>query len=134
MEIESKEEMVLLEKYKILIEQEEKTENKIIVPEKYVRLHPLVKLTKERVSNVKRYSDPLLRVHYGKMLFMLVSPATLSRAATILNTIVLELEKRGFVIRAGENENSTPVTQLVFDNQTIKIQLRELTKIEKNPG
>lgn len=133
LEIKEKQEIEMMEKYKTLIEFEQQPENKITVPDKVARLHPIVKLTKERVSNVKRYSDPLLRVHYGKIFFMLVSPATLSRATRILNTIVLELEKRGFVIRMAENENSPPVTQLVFDNQTMKIQLRELTKIEKKP-
>lgn len=133
LEIEEKQEIEMMERYISLIEFEQQPENKITVPDKFARLHPLVKLTKERVSNVKRYSDPLLRVHYGKIFFMLVSPATLGRATRILNTIVLELEKRGFVIRLGENENSPPVTKLVFDNQTIKIQLRELTKIEKKP-
>ena len=132
-EIKEKQEIEMMGRYKTLIEFEQQPENKIIVPEKVARLHPLVKLTKERVSNVKRYSDPILRVHYGKIFFMLVSPATISRATKILNTIVLEFEKRGFVIKMGENENSPPITQLVFDNQTMKIQLRELTKIEKKP-
>ena len=133
LEIEEKQEIELLERYKKLIELEENPENKIIVPEKISRLHPLVSMTKETVLLNKNHYDKFLRVYRGKILFMLVTPDTLNRATRILNTIVLELEKRGFVIRPGENEDSAPVTQLVFDNQTIKIQLRELTKIEKKP-
>ncbi|HCY78070.1 MAG TPA: hypothetical protein DHV28_19360 [Ignavibacteriales bacterium] len=131
LEIEEKQEIEILEKYKKLIELEANPENKIVVPEKYARLHPLVSMTKEGVLLSKNHYDKFLRVHHGKILFMLVTPNTLNRATRILNTLVLELEKRGFVIRPGENEDSTPVTLLVFDNQTIKIQLRELTKIEK---
>lgn len=52
-EIETRDENILQEKYILLIEHEEKPENKIVVPEKYARLHPLVSLTKDRVSKVK---------------------------------------------------------------------------------
>lgn len=64
---------------------------------------------------------------------MVVTPESLNRATRILNTLVLELEKRRFEVRTGPDENHSPETKLYFDNQTIKIQLRELTKIEKKP-
>ncbi len=131
LEIEEKQEVELLERYKKLIELEENPENKIVVPEKIARLHPLVNLTKEYISKAREgYYDDFFRVHRGKIFNTVITKNTVQRAILILNTLVIELEKRGFVIQTARNEDDWVETKILFDGQIIKIELRELSKFE----
>lgn len=131
LEIEVKEKIELLERYKKLIELEENPENKIVVPEKISRLHPLVNLTKEYISKAREgYYDDFFRVHRGKIFNTVLTKNTAQRAILILNTLVIELEKRGFVIQTARNEEDWVETKILFDGQIIKIELRELSKFE----
>ncbi|MBE0538789.1 MAG: hypothetical protein IH620_03680 [Ignavibacterium sp.] len=131
LEIEEKQKIELLEKYKKLIELEENPENKIVVPEKISRLHPLVKLTKDYISKAREgYYDDFFRVHRGKIFNTVITQSTLNRAILIMNTLVIELEKRGFVIQTARNDEDWVETKILFDGQIIKIELRELSKFE----
>jgi len=132
LEIEVKEKIELLEKYKKLIELEENPENKIIVSDKIGRYHPIAKLTKESIlkDRVSIY-DPFLRVHRGKVFNLTVSPDTLNRAILILNTFLVEVEKRGFIIRTARDETDWAETKIVFEDQVFEIELREIAKIER---
>lgn len=131
LEIEVKKKIELLERYDKLITMEEDLENKITVPHKIGRYHPIAKLTKEGIlkDRVSIY-DPFLRVHRGKVFNLTVSPNTVNRATLILNTFLVELEKRGFIIRTAHDETDWAETKIVFEDQFFEIELREIAKIE----
>lgn len=130
-EIKPKVEKQILDRYKKFIEFEERPENKIVVPANVARLHPLVKLTKDALKNERKgFYDEFLRVLRGRIFKLIITPNTFNRSILILNTLVIELEKRGFVIQTSRNDDDWIETKILFDKQIIEIEFRELSKYE----
>ena len=130
LKIEKKEENILSDKYRTLIEQEENPDNKIIVKKKLTQEHFLIKKTRE-ILKTAHLDNGLLRIWREEILNISVSPKNLSRALRIFNTLLFELEKRGFIISIDKNYHDRPVTTLLFDGISVDIELRELLRIER---
>jgi hypothetical protein len=81
-----------------LIENEKDPANKIIVQEKRGSTHILIRRTEQSLEKSYRYSGMLCSQQAEDILKILVSPNAKGRAFRILNTIILELEKRGYLI------------------------------------
>ena len=131
MKIEGKEENELLEKYKSLIEQEENPANKIVVKNRYARDHPLVDKTRQLLRLERKDSDGMLRIIMRDALNIAVTPENLSRALRIMNALIYELEKRNFVVKTKIGYHRLPEIILIFDEQEIEIDMREVMKITK---
>jgi len=131
METETIEENILQEKYKNLIEMEEKLENKILVKDRIIKEHPLVSNARRLLLEGGKDSDGMLRIIRGEALNISVTPNNLNRALRILNTLILELEKRGFIVKASSNYQNRVQTILYFDEVDIEIDLRELMKYSR---
>lgn len=133
LKIKNKKENELSEKYRLLIEQEENPNNKIEVKDKLKKAHPLVYQARELLLD----SDGKMRMTRTKALNISVSPVNLKRSLRILNTLILELEKRRFIVKAMSNYHGRAQTMLYYDDQDIEIDLRELTKytrVKKESG
>jgi hypothetical protein len=81
--------------------------------------------------NVKPDSDGLIRRMRSEILSIAVSPKNLSRAFNIMNTLLKELEQRGFQIKIEMNYHGRNETFAVSDGQKIQIELRETLKMNK---
>lgn len=131
LEIKEKKEKEILERYQKLIEFENLPENKITVPERVTRLHPLVQQTKEMFSKARvGYRDDFIRMHRGICFNLIVTKNTYKRSIPILNTLLLELEKRGFKIQIPKDESEWVSSKILYDNFIYEIELRELSKYE----
>lgn len=131
LEIKEKPTKEILEQYKKLIDLENLDENRIVVPEKVTRLHPLVQLLKEAfVTSKEGYRDSFLSVPHSRNFYLLVTQNTLKRAIIILNTLVVELEKRGFKIIVPKEEDNRLFNQVAFGDLIYEIELREISKTE----
>jgi hypothetical protein len=81
-----------------LIENEKDPANKIIVQEKRGSTHILIRRTEQSLEKSYRYSNMLCSQQEEDILKILVSPNEKVRAFRILNTIIYELEKRGYLL------------------------------------
>ena len=61
-----------------------------------------------------------------------MSPKNLNRAFNIMNTLIKELEKRGFQIRIEMNYHERNETYAILDGQKIQIELRETLRMNKS--
>jgi hypothetical protein len=106
-----------------LIEEERKDENKIIVPQKYVRYHEIItNIRKENeVNPTKKHSaNSAIRATFD----IRVQNPTFDRALRIFDTLMKELEKRGYTIitKKVDREKNTYV---VINGVELKIILSE---------
>lgn len=102
------------------IEKEEK--NKIVVPDKVGKYHPLIRST--RKINQGNHDSYKLSINVQK--------ASLTRAYKIFNCLIQELEKRGYKVEIliGSYETQTVVNVL---GQQLKIKMFERQKKKINP-
>lgn len=91
-------EFEISEEVNALIEKEKNPANKIIVQEKRGSTHILIRRTEQSLEKSYRYSGMVCSQQAEDILKILVSPNAKGRAFRILNTIILELEKRGYLI------------------------------------
>jgi len=131
LKIEKKPDYPIDEKYKLLIEKEKDPFYKIKVTKKLGLLHPLIARTKNVLGNQRPDSDGLIRRVRSEILAVAVSPKNLSRAFNIMNTLLKELEQRGFQSKIEMNYHGRNETFTIKDNQKIKIELRETLKMSK---
>lgn len=90
--------LIISEEAQKRIEEEKLPINKIIVPEKGIRTHSLVEKTKLCLQPSYRYDQFLSsRADEDDIFNITVSKEELGRAFRILNTILRELEKRGYL-------------------------------------
>jgi hypothetical protein len=102
---------------------EARPENRLSVPERVDRFHPLIRQTREglRGSREASTSDP--RRHRSPRLDVEVAPGSVRRALRVLDTLIKALIARGFTVRAGEN--GSPKTVITIEGVEIQIRLEE---------
>lgn len=105
-----------------LIENENLEENKISVPKKISKYHILVKqfLNSHKVKYAR--SELAIKVSSGR----------LKRAARIFNTLIVELENRGYVVKINK-DGWNPKTLVIMRGQEIELRLIEPNKKILNP-
>lgn len=128
LKVKINEEKELSDKYRLLIEQEENPNNRIVVKDKMIKGHPLINQARLLLIAQGKDFNGMLRIIRGDALNVSVSPQNLKRALRILSTLIIELERRGFSVKAETNYLGRPKTVIYFDDQDIEIDLRELTK------
>jgi len=77
---------------------ETKPENKIIVPERINKFHPLVIQTREVIEKFELKKDEIFSTRHADSLTIRISKALLPRACRILHTIIEEAKKRLFKV------------------------------------
>jgi hypothetical protein len=92
------------------------------------KVHPLLNQARLLLLAQGKDSNGMLRIFRGEALNISVAPQNLKRALRILNTLIFELERRGFSVKAEKNYLGRPNTLLYFADQEIEIDFRELTK------
>jgi len=109
--------------------------NKIVVPERLGRSHPLVRQTRERKRAFRRDDgwDAVRRMPPG--LNVSVERSSFGRALRILNALIKALEKRGYTVSVTRGERrSKDTTRVTIQGVDIAFRLFERKKrVEREP-
>lgn len=101
----------------------EKVSKPIIVPERLVSPHPLVKITLDILEKEKPDKYGILRAWRQKYLNIRTSPSSLKRALRIMDTIIKAFEERSYKVEFGKGEG--PVTFIRIHDSTLDFELTE---------
>lgn len=123
-----------------------RTSLEILVPKEIVDLHPLVARTEKSLRSARKGEKGLVTPRAKKALRVSVAPESVDRASRILDTLIKELEKRGFSVQTTVDENRTSRTTVDVDGEEIEflvtekvdreereLSQRELRAKERNP-
>lgn len=106
----------------------EKSVPTIVVPKKLTRPHPLVKQALKDIN--KKSLNRFNRVRGGRPLDISVAPENVDRGLRIIDTIIKEVEKRGYSVHT-YLDNSSYWMYIKVDQERIYFQLREEGKRRK---
>lgn len=131
LQLKEKPEYSIDKKYQSLIDIENNQNNIIKVPKSLSNPHSLILLTKSAMENeqVDRYG--LIPRFRRQALAISVTPKNWKRALKIINSLIINLEKRNFKIQIIKNYYDRYETHVYFNNINIEIELREELKIKK---
>lgn len=102
---------------------EARPENRLSVPERVDRFHPLIRQTRKGLRGSRKASPCDPRRHRSPQLDVEVAPGSVRRALRVLDTLIKALIARGFAVRAGEN--GSPKTVVTIEGVEIQIRLEE---------
>lgn len=101
-------------------------ENRILVPQRLGKLHPLVDRTRERLKEIRptHWSRGLIFAAEG--LDIRVAPSSIPRAMRIMQALIGALEQRGYAVSLSKTERRGIVASML--GEEVVIHLRERTK------
>lgn len=82
-------------------------------------LHPLVKRMRRKLMQVRLQKQTCINLHEPEFFSVAIVPASTERLITFLNQLVMEAERRGYGIEAGE------ALQLKIDDETVPFHIAE---------
>lgn len=110
----------------------EKTAKPVIVPDRLISPHPLVKMTQDVLEKEKPDKYGVLRAWRQKYLNIRISPSSLKRALRIMDAIIKAFEEQAYKVEVGKGEG--PGTHLLIHNFTLNLELTEkINSIPHNP-
>lgn len=101
----------------------EKASKPIIVPERLVSPHPLVKMTLDALEKEKSDKYGVLRAWRQKYLNIRVSPSSLKRALRIMDAIIKAFEERSYKVEVGKGEG--PGIHILIHDSSLNFELTE---------
>lgn len=106
----------------------------IIVPEVLADPHPLIVRTEKSLRSARVDEEGLVSPRAKRALRVRMAPASIDRAMRILDTLVKDLEERGFKVEARVDDRGRPETVVVVDGEAIEFRLTEkLQRVERKP-
>lgn len=109
----------------------EKPAKSVLVPKRLTKPHPLVKQARENID--KKSLNRFNRVWGGRPLDISVGPDNVERGLRILDTIIKEIERRGYSVHT-HLDNSSYWMYIKLGKDQIYFQLREEGKRRKRTG
>lgn len=108
------------------IADDQKEENRIVVPEQLTDPHPLVEKTQRSLASAKADSNGLVKPKARGCLDVCMGPDSIDRAMRIMDALLKALEARGYVVTTSNKKDKEGETRVLVSDESIRFSLVEL--------